>query len=186
MINRQEKNARLRRTKGIPGYVPAAPVARHIRHLQTAQWTQSDIAMASHVDRRTIHGLIKGERPQVQRPVAAAILALNPDEPPVRVPAIGTARRVQALAAVGWTLTQTARDARLPMSFVRDLATGRYQRVPREAADAVAELYRARCMTPGPSAHARTVAARNHWPSALAWDDIDDPHERPTQMRPAA
>lgn len=186
MINRQEKTARLRRALGIPGYVPAAPVARHIRHLLEAQWTQCDIAAASHVDRRTIHGLIKGERPHVQRPVAAAILALDPEDLPGRVPAIGTARRVQALAAIGWTLTQTARDAGLAMAFVRDLVAGRYQRVPRQTANAVDELYRARCMTPGPSASARTVADRNGWPSALAWDDIDNPHERPAGRRRAA
>jgi hypothetical protein len=178
-LDRAEKAARLRRARGIPGYTPARTVATHIRRLQQAGWTQPEIAAASGIHRRTLFGITASEREQVLRTTATAILALRPADAPRWVPAHGTARRMQALAAIGWTVVQTGQEAGLTGSWCRDLVTGRRPRVTRETAAAVDAVFRARCMTPGPSHHARVVAARNGWPPPLAWDDIDDLSEEP-------
>lgn len=174
-----EKAARLRRALGIPGYAPTLPVATHIHRLQQAGWSRPEIAAASGVGRRTLFGITANERRHVLRSTATAILALKPADAPRWLPALGTARRMQALAAIGWTVAQTGRDAGLTPSWCRELVTGRRPRVTRETAAAVDAVFRARCMTPGPSRHARSCAARNGWPPPLAWDDIDDPGEKP-------
>lgn len=174
-----EKAARLRRARGIPGYTPADRVAAHIHRLQQAGWNMPEIAAASGVNRRTLFGITANERRHVLRTTAAAVLALQPASAPRWLLAHGTARRMQALAAIGWTVAETGQAAGLNGSGCRDLVTGRRRRVTREVAAAVDAVFRARCMTPGPSGHARTVAARNGWPPPLAWDDIDDPDEKP-------
>lgn len=108
--------------------------------------------------------------------------------PSRRVPGIGTARRVQALVALGWSFHQIA--ARI--GVVHDLP-GRWARaggsfVMRRTADRVDAVFRELCMTPPPentirlqreATYARTLARKRGWVTALAWDDIDDPDEQP-------
>lgn len=181
-----EKKHRIARERLGPSFRPAAPIADHIRKLLNGGWTQVDIAAHVDINRRTLHSLLKGERPYVIRHTAAVILALQPDEPPGRVPTIGSARRVQGLAAIGWTLKQTAHDAGLHVQFVRDLVAGRYRRIPREHAAAIERLCRARFLTPGTSKVSRTAARRNGWVPVTAWPDVDDPDCVPDEGRAAA
>lgn len=178
-----EKAARLRRARGIPGYADAPAVAEHVRSLLSAGWTRGQIADASDVDRRTLYGLLHGERPGIQQKTAARILALRPSDVPGLVCAAGTTRRLQALAAAGWPVTWTARQIGVPGPTLRELANGGHTRVNPAVAAAVAEVFRTHAMRPGPSAYSRTVAARNGWAMALAWDDIDNPHETPQGVR---
>ena len=79
---RRDKAARLRRARGIPGYVPTTEVARHIRTLQDAGWSRTRIAYLARVHPNTIHGIINTVRPTVQQRTAQAILALTPDGSP--------------------------------------------------------------------------------------------------------
>lgn len=151
------KAARLRRARGIPGYADAPTIARHVRDLLAAGWTRQQIA--------------------------ARILALHPRDTPGLVCATGTTRRLQALAAAGWPVTWTARRIGVPGPTLRELANGGHARVNPTVANAVAEVFRTHAMRPGPSAYTRTVAARNQWVTALAWDDIDNPHETPQGIR---
>lgn len=177
------KAARLRRARGIPGYADAATVAEHVRGLLSAGWTRQQIAAASDVNARTLYGLLHYERPGIQQTTAARILALHPHGAPGLVCAAGTTRRLQALAAAGWPVTWTARHIGVPGSTLRELANGGHARVNATVAAAVTEVFRTHAMRPGPSAYTRTVAARNQWASALAWDDIDDPHDTPQGLR---
>ncbi len=185
-LDRAEKIGRIRRHRGIPGYLPATTITPHIRRLLAAGWTRVDIAAHAGIGRRTIQNILTGQQPNVQRHTATAITRLRPADAPTRVAAVGTVRRIQALACIGWAAKQTGQDAGLTSSFTGDLVAGAYQRIPRAAAVAVDEVFRARCMTPGPSSVARTVAARNGWVAPLAWDDIDDPDEQPSGVRRAA
>lgn len=178
ILRPQEKADRLRRHRGIPGRAPAAPVITHIRALQAARWTRVEIAEATHVSRQTLRRILT-EQYAAQYRTAAAILALQPGQAPSRVPALGTTRRIQALAAIGWPLAQTTSNTGIPRWMVAELAAGRSRKVPVAMAQAVDAVYRERCMQPGPSVRARKVAARNGWAPPLAWDDIDDPSETP-------
>ena len=177
------KAARLRRARGIPGYADTPTIAGHIRGLLAAGWTRQQIAAASDVSARTLYGLLRFERPGIQQPTAARILALHPRDAPGLVCAAGTTRRLQALAAAGWPVTWVARRIGVPGPTLRELANGGRARVNPAVAGAVTEVFHAHAMRPGPSAYTRTIAARNRWATALAWDDIDNPHETPQGLR---
>lgn len=104
---------------------------------------------------------------------------------PATVPAAGTVRRLQALQAVGWTITDVARESGLHEKTLRN-PVYRGARVYRATADAVADAYERLSMTfpDGPYAtRARRRAQRLGYPPPLAWDDdtIDDPDALPLQ-----
>lgn len=183
LLHPAAKAARLRRARGIPGYADAPTIADHVCGLLAAGWTRQQIAAASDVNARTLYGLLNYERPGIQQTTAARLLALRPRDAPGLVCAAGTTRRLQALAAAGWPVTWTARQIGVPGPTLRELANDGHARVNPAVAVAVAEVFRAHAMRTGPSAYARTVAARNGWVMALAWDDIDNPHETPQGLR---
>jgi hypothetical protein len=183
LLHPTAKAARLRRARGIPGYTEAPTVAAHVQGLLAAGWTRQQIAAAAEVNARTLYGLLHRERPGIQQTTAARILALRPRDAPGLVCAAGTTRRLQALAAAGWPVTWTARRIGVPGPTLRELANGGHARVDPAVANAVAAVFRTHAMRPGPSTYARTVAARNGWAGALAWDDIDNPHDMPQGIR---
>lgn len=108
-----------------------------------------------------------------------------------RIPALGTARRLQALAWLGWTWKQLERELGSDEMMVRRwaLRTNPGQFVFPDTARRVAELYERLCMTPAPRdtvaqrnayARAHNRALRNGWMPPLAWDDIDNDPTPPT------
>lgn len=163
-------------------YVPAVLVARHVATLKAGGWTEPEIATAAGIGRRTLYAVVTAERPNVHQRTAAAIIALVPSGAPNRVPSIGTTRRLQALAVMGWPLAHIGHVAGMYSTKVNDLVAGRRKRIPRAQADAIDKVYRALCATPGPSSSTRTAAARNGWASAEAWTDIDDPAATPLEV----
>lgn len=157
-------------------------VAGHIHTLQASGWTQPEIAATARINRRTIHNVLTGTVATVHQRTAHAILALRPAQAPNRVPALGTIRRIQALAAMGWPTTHIGAIAGMQVSQVNDLMAGRLKRIPRAWADTVDTVFRTLCVAVGPSPRTRRIAARNGWVPALAWDDIDDPGARPREF----
>ncbi|MYR46761.1 hypothetical protein [Streptomyces sp. SID5910] len=178
-VARREKAARLRRLRGIPGCTPTEPVLQHIHTLKKHGWTNPEIADTAGVDRRTIHNIIHSAVANVHQRTARSILALRPDDVPNRVPAVGTRRRLEALAVMGWPMAHVAEEAGIRGTQVTEIVVGRRKRIPRGQAEAVDRIFRERALKPGPSKRTRTIAAQNGWVSALAWDDIDDPDEKP-------
>ncbi len=101
---------------------------------------------------------------------------------PSSVPALGTVRRIRALQALGWSFPQIAEAAGLSARTLHN-PTHRGTWVLRTTADAVDKAYEALSMTrpDGPYAErCRAAAARKGWPPPLAWTNIDDPNEQPT------
>lgn len=101
---------------------------------------------------------------------------------PRLIPALGTARRIQALVAIGHTFGDIAREMGVAHDVVRHLALHRTHVRPTTAHRVDATFQRL-CMTPAPDGksarYARTVARRYGWAPPLAWDDIDDPDATP-------
>lgn len=95
--------------------------------------------------------------------------------------AIGYRRRVQALACMGWSLTELADLMGVAhSSFCMPLYRGTW--VSLEKHRSFAELYERLCMTESTGPRVRQTkgyATRNGWVPPLAWDDIDDPNEIP-------
>lgn len=96
---------------------------------------------------------------------------------------IGTARRLRALMAIGYTQGQLAAELDTDQSRVSKLMLNSGARITTGTRDRVVELYDRLSMTPGPSQQARNRAQRKGWPPPLAWDDdvIDDPHGQPAK-----
>lgn len=111
--------------------------------------------------------------------------------PSRRVPGVGTARRVQALIALGWSHHQLAARLGVSHDMPAKWARAGGSFVMRRTADRVDAVFRELCMTPPPedttrlrreAAYARTLARKRGWVTALAWDDIDDPDEQPASV----
>lgn len=102
-------------------------------------------------------------------------------QPPAWVPAVGSRRRLWALACLGWTVNGLAARLGMPARSVVWIRTPGREQVHRDTAARIAALYDELSMTPGPSTLAaqRARAAGAHPP--LAWDDglLDDPGAEP-------
>lgn len=99
---------------------------------------------------------------------------------PLSVDATGGRRRIQALAAIGWSLAEQSALMGLERSAAHAITTRSW--LWPGTAERIRALYDKLAMTPGPSVRARNEAARRGWFPPLAWDDdaIDDPAARPS------
>lgn len=92
-----------------------------------------------------------------------------------RVDALGTRRRLQALAALGWPFRVVSVELGWEPTMAQKLT--KVDRVWADTAADVRVVYDRLSMTPGPSEQTRRRAARAGWLPPLAWDDdrLDDP-----------
>lgn len=106
------------------------------------------------------------------------------------VPAIGAQRRIQALMALGWTGNDIAAAAGLPhRNYVRRILVGQKGKpctwLERKTHDTIARVFEDLAMRlpePMPQrARCRTMARNRGWLPPLAWNNIDDPNERPAR-----
>lgn len=100
------------------------------------------------------------------------------------IPAVGTVRRLQALARQGWTYKDIGARMDPPVSdrAIGNIIIGAGRNgglVHRRTAAKIAEIYRELYLTPGPSKVAAVRAAKSGFPTWLDWEDIDDPREVP-------
>lgn len=134
------------------------------------------IAEAANLPVKTIYGVRR--RKWVQGETASAILAVEHADAPLPsglVPILVPSRMVQALAAIGWSLTDQARELGCIVQQVARIAHATQPTVTDRRAQAVRAMFERLCGTPGPSKRARTESVRRQWRPPLAWDDIDDP-----------
>lgn len=92
--------------------------------------------------------------------------------------ALGTKRRLRALAAIGWSLRYQGTHLGGTSTYATNLLAGSDVVLSSTAAK-VDEMYRQLSATVGPSKRSRLLAQRKGWPPPLAWDVIDDPNELP-------
>lgn len=101
------------------------------------------------------------------------------------IPAAGTSRRLQALAAIGWSTVRLGAELGVTQQRISELQLAKqHARVQATLAVRVAALYdRLWNITPTwPGAsRARAAAAARGWVVPMAWDDdlIDEPDARP-------
>lgn len=93
------------------------------------------------------------------------------------VDAVGTARRLQALACAGYGLGEIAKMLGSRRLTVQSWRRQRHRLVRMETRVIVGDLYDRLWCTDGPSQSARIYADRNGWLPFEAWTDelIDDP-----------
>lgn len=105
----------------------------------------------------------------------------------LRVDALGTRRRLQALAALGWPTEWIDSSIGRRRGYTSNILSSR-QTVLKSTADLIDSAYESLSMSVPPTdtlprrqvvSRTRNLAARRGWVPPLAWDDIDDPHELP-------
>jgi hypothetical protein len=183
-------------------YLDAAPVREHIAALRTAGIGVERIAALAGISVSHVRELAKPARDispgtrHVRPSTATRILNIEIHDasraPHSRIDATGTRRRLQALAAIGWTTDLLAAHlGRRPNSLRRSMTSGS---VTAGTARAVTSLYEQLWNTRPPRATAeqraatdaaQAHAARQGWLAPLAWDDIDtDPTPPAPTPRP--
>jgi hypothetical protein len=99
---------------------------------------------------------------------------------------VGTARRLQALCALGWSRDALAEQLGCSPQLIERHRTGRLPRLHRDTAARYEAIYQRLQGTPGPSQAARAHATGRGWAPPLLWDDdtLDDPTAHPIREPP--
>ncbi|MET7795735.1 hypothetical protein [Streptomyces decoyicus] len=176
--------------------VDATPTRQHIDALRDAGHSLPDIQRLARVSPATLARIlydgVNKRATRIRSEVSDRILALPLTPAPIKpnsiIDATGTRRRLQALIAMGWTLTALAPHLGFHPRRFTDLLHG--DRVLASTARRIADGYRI-VQTWDPAAHgvpkrsitlSRKMAAREGWHGPLAWDgNIDDPDAQPEQ-----
>jgi hypothetical protein len=116
----------------------------------------------------------------IRATTAAKILTVRPLPPKAghHIDGAGTARRLQALAAIGYGTTELAPILGEPAAEVGRLRRRHRPHVKAATAATVAAAYARLEGVPGPSDKARAEARLRNWAPPLAWEDdthLDDP-----------
>lgn len=198
------ENARRRKhLYGRPPLVPAAPVRVHVHRLVTNGIPVRRVASLAGVGESTVRRLLDGHRGQPLRSLhpqtAQRLMAVTSKSglgDRNRVDATGTRRRLQALAALGWSHAALAdrmgvERRNLPRLLRED------RTVLMATARRVGRVYDELCWSFPPAdtprqkqsvTRAKTNAARRGWAPPLSWDEdtIDDPAAVPDLGEPVS
>lgn len=177
----------------------AAPVLarlrRHIHALRTAGVPEAQIALDAGLNRPTIQWVSSGRAeagvppgyrisPQqadrilalpVPRTLHEGVAATAP------VAAVGTVRRLRALAAAGHPAAALADDLLCEQAVVEKILAGRMTTVPAGLARDTAALFSRLQMVVGVCETSKRSARARRWAPPLAWDEerLDDPDAGP-------
>lgn len=178
---------------GRPLTVPAEPARAHLQQLfeHGAGWNQ--LTEATGLTHATMARLRSGAYRRLHRTTAEAILAIRPGDcqsPRRSVPAVGSIRRLQALAAAGHSTTRIAQESGLHVDAIKRITRGAGDTVAASTADAISKVYGSLAHTPAAGdkrgiARARNRAAAAGWPDPTWWEDygrIDDPGFDPASV----
>lgn len=160
-------------------------VRKHVRLLLDLHHTLSSVCRASDLPYETLwHAMYRNR--SITRKTRDAILSVElrpPWETPGLVldgqdrrPAIGTVRRIRALACMGYPVSQVAKETNGCAVRLRMLAQKPHALVRHQTAEEIAKFYRA-ALTRIPEGRSveqtKRWAKRNGWLGPGMWDDID-------------
>jgi hypothetical protein len=158
----------------------ADAVRAHLAQLAAVGMPAYVIARAAGLRRTTIVRILDGRTSRVQARTARQILAI-PVPSPRPVDATGSARRLQALMAMGHRSADVARLAGVEWRFALAVMSGAIRELDGAAASRIAGVYEGLLDTPGGFPCSREKARRRRWAGPAEWDgaDIDDPAAAP-------
>ncbi|MEU9806247.1 DNA-binding protein [Mycobacterium sp. NPDC050853] len=164
------------------GYVDSAPVRARLTLLHAAGYSWAHIAELADLSEHGVRLIRDGEYDSVRMHSAKAILTIpipGRFDGSGYVSTVGTVRRLQALAAIGWSFDALAKMMGTHRNVLLSLL--KRERMLARRAREIAELFTRLHLTPGPSEKARRHARGNGWPVPFAWDEdtIDDPSATP-------
>lgn len=149
-------------------YVPAGPVIERIAEHRRRGQLVTDLAAASGVDYSSL--LHMSGNTFVTTRTATRVFAV-----PLPPTGIGTIRRLQALARIGYTWKAITTEADVSLHALKSCVyRGRF---PARMSIPIAAVFERWSVTPGPSYLTRKRGERLGWPAPGAWTgiDIDDP-----------
>jgi lambda repressor-like predicted transcriptional regulator len=159
-----------------------APILAHIADLQAQGWSVSQIARAAGKSQSTLSSVMCRPHKTVNRATGRAILAVTGPKRDLQsmTSALGSARRVRALYALGHLQARIAKQTGLHRDAIGDLLWGRTSRVTERHAIAIRCAYDVLSMELGDSDRNRATAKAQGWVPPLAWDEesIDNPRGR--------
>ncbi|WP_433078942.1 hypothetical protein ACQP1P_38765 [Dactylosporangium sp. CA-052675] len=171
-------------------FVEPGPARAHAEALRAAGLGTRQIAALAGINRKALQDVLNGSTGRIRPATAAALLAVPLTAEVAAktvVPAVGTHRCQQALAAAGWSLTMQAAEVGWTVSNYFGLL--RRTAVIAQTARLVRDLYERWQALPPPEGHAANLARRRarekSWFPPFAWDDdIDNPDALPCLLPP--
>jgi hypothetical protein len=178
-VVRDDALRHLDRLAGRPRRVPSESVRAHVLALHQRNLSYEQIARAAGTNATNVRCIADGRRQKITKQTAEQLLAvpltwIDPNGP---VDSIGTVRRLQALYAIGVSVTTIVEQTRLDNASILHLVRGDWARIDRKRADQVRTAYDRLWLAPGNSVKTRLRARREGWAGPLHWNDesIDDP-----------
>jgi hypothetical protein len=147
-----------------------------------AEWTATAIASACDIPQYIVRDIVDEARQGKRRQFGAGLSAkiVNHGKPTAgKVSALGARRRTQALGRLGHTTDVIAAAAGRGATTIVKIQNGFTCTVTPAIEEDIHRAWVALSNKPGVSAVAAKRAAKLGWAPPLAWDDIDDPRERP-------
>lgn len=174
-----------------PQSVPAEQVREHVLWLKSQGLSDARIAELASVSRSTVYRIKLGYASWVGTANARRILAVFGTDPgpDSMVLNVGIRRRIEALQLQGWTLAEIGRRLgvnghvwdRCKYKRIKHSEAQRFLPILDQLSNETPPLD-----TPGQrraAGKARHTAERRGYVNLLAWDDIDDPAEKPKRKR---
>lgn len=179
-----EPHYEVQRQAGVWGKTSTERVRAHLSLLRAWGWGDTQIGEATGLKRSSVWRLRERARGQVQRETERAILAIEPNwcESALPVSALGSYRRIDALRCMGHTQLSIETQVGLKPYTLTDMRY-RGNRIAARYAARITRVYDELKHIPGPCQATATYAYQQGCAPPLAWDDIDDPNERPIGVR---
>lgn len=169
--------------------VDARPAHHHIRALRAAGVGLRRLQDLTGLARRTLFQVSRRDPGFITRTTSESILSIpipeTPHDPIVAdnrfIDPTGTIRRLQALAAIGYSARYLSRSCGHNDTYFGPMLAGKRTFITARLARKVDALFKTLQNTPGTNSRTRNEALRRGWPPPFAWDEetIDDPAAEP-------
>lgn len=186
----QRKVRRLQAFGRYDKFVPAKEVRDILLILQGAGVTLGQVAIETGLTRYGLTLIAEGKTSRALRTTLEKVRDLKPEpllygDADTKVDCTGAVRRIQALCAIGYTLTELAAELGLDRGNLAKYTDGQHRRMGRARVLLVHDMYERLWNQPKSNKRALNWARKRGWAPPMAWDDdeIDDPSARPNWGR---
>jgi len=187
---------RVAQTGGVSVLVDAAPYVELLNQMHERMSWSAVGRLCGYSGHKHVQNIAAGKyariNPDLAKRIRAAATKVPGADDAVYVSAVGARRRVQALIAIGYSREEIMRQTGYSKHPLRALLNGQNEYVLASTHHAIEKAFNRLCMKPRAGktpqeksliARSRNEAARMGWPPPLAWNDIDDPNEKPRGVR---
>lgn len=178
---RYDKRLRLDNQRGIRRLVDPTNARNHVERLVYCGMSRRSIAIAAGYKDGTGLNVILS-RKSIRRETERKILSVSLKNDKANkgwVSSTGAVRRLQALCAMGWKMKIIVDKAGVNPDTISDIRNAKVDRVTERVYEAISNVYEELHMADGGDIRSKRIAERNNWVPPLAWDDIDNPKEKP-------